>query len=332
MKIKMNYGNGVIALPACVLGKMSSAAPEYLPILLALAAHPELLEQEDGRISRLAQMTGCDASIIPLALEYWRGAGILTFVKEKGKENVRDTVETVSAPEPSKPERTKVLERANELPSYSSAEVVSIMEKRKDAAMLIRECETTLGRVFNPHETSIVLGMLDYLNLDGEYILTLCAHFKALGVDSLRYIEKAAINYCDNNIRTTPALIEKLRLVEKEKKLETRIRSLFGLSERALSKKEAEYLVTWTEVYRYGEDIIEYGFEVMVDSIGKASFGYLNKILTSWYEQEVRSLDDAKKSVAERKNRLSPSKGSFQTDDFFEAALKRSYGGNKPER
>ena len=86
------------------------------------------------------------------------------------------------------------------MPSYTTSELTAILEKRKDAAQLIDECQRVIGKIFNPHEIGVVLGLQDYLGLEGEYILILFDHCSRMGKKSLQYIKKRAFTLYDEGI------------------------------------------------------------------------------------------------------------------------------------
>ena len=62
-------------------------------------------------------------------------------------------------------------------------------------------------------------------------------------------------------------------------------------------------------------------------SQNEASVPYANAILERWFSEGIKTLEDIEKAEEKRveENQSEPKDGSFDTDDFFEAALKRSY-------
>ena len=57
---------------------------------------------------------------------------------------------------------------------------------------------------------------------------------------------------------------------------------------------------------------------------GKLSYAYMAKILENWHINGIKTLEDAEKSLEEYKGKQKLQMSSFDTDEFFEAALKRS--------
>jgi DNA replication protein DnaD len=76
-------------------------------------------------------------------------------------------------------------------------------------------------------------------------------------------------------------------------------------------------------------------YEITIDRISEPSLKYANAILENWYTAELKTEDDIKAQLeADAKAKGEPAAGkSFDSTDFFEAALRRSYGdsGATPE-
>ena len=63
--------------------------------------------------------------------------------------------------------------------------------------------------------------------------------------------------------------------------------------DRRVNNFDRSYYRTWTTVYRYGQDIIDFAIE---KGKNKASMNYINGILTSWFESGLDTLEKIKKN------------------------------------
>ena len=335
MAIKINYGNGVVVLPRAAVDKMGDAPQEYFSVLITLLSLDGAcaLDRADAA-EAVTQALGMDAETVSLAFEYWRGAGVISFSAKRSKlakTELKPTGDKSTDPSVSKTTDEKSGDvgkkrRVAELPSYTTEQIAELLEKRKETSLLIDECQRILGKMFNTHEVNIVLGLVDYLSLDDEYVLTLFAHCANLDKKSLHYIEKMAFSLYDSGIIATAQLIEYFRFLEKSEELIARVRSIFGIGSRALSAKEKKILERWSREFNFSFDMIERAYEITVNATNSASMPYANSILESWYSKGYRTLEDVEAAEAQRK--AQKVEGSFDTDDFFEAALQRSYGDN----
>ena len=320
MELKWNYGQSVLVLPASVL--TADATPEQLRVLLWLASDAALA----GKHTQLAKLADVERSAISEILEYWRSCGVLTNETE-GEEP------TVPAPAKANKKKTAVpekkqLQRADELPVYNTEELSDMMEKRASLRILLDACQNIFGKMFNPHEINILFGMVDYLKLDEEYILILLAHCKRLEIKSFRQVERYAISLMDKGIITADALESCVQEMEAAHQLEGVIRRMFGLKSRALTSKEKNAVEKWTS-YGYGEDVIRLAYEITVNSTGNASIPYANSILERWHSLGLKTAEEIDRQLAEERTEKEGKTtlgSSFQINDFFEAALKRTYG------
>lgn len=347
MEWKWNYGQGVLVLPSTV--PEADATPEQLRVLLWLASDPTLF----AKPAQLARLAGADREEIGDILDFWQSVGVLSNGKEaqeskkaqrkptdKPAKPATDTKKTTSATEakpaaeakpaleakPAAEAKPAFLARADELPNYSTAELSDLLEKSQSLRMLVNEAQNIWGKVFNPYEAQLLVGLSDYLRLDDEYILLLLAHSKRIGKKSLREVERYALRLVDDGVTNVAALEKFVKCAEMWRTIEGKIRTMFDLGNRAFTAKEEKMLSNWTS-YGYGEDIIRRAYEITVNATNKPSLPYANSILERWHSEglDTAAQIDAKLDAEREKKGQAVMTGSFDTDDFFEAALKRSF-------
>ena len=336
MTITLQYGNEVIALPGATAQVMTNASAEDLRLLILLCAEPALRENT----ARLCERLGCTEEQVRLSLAFWRGAGVLT-----AENGVSETPASQSAAEESVPTAVSAPAAAHHtdsLPRYTTEELSDLLERRQEAAALIDECQRVLGRIFNVREIGVLVGLLDYLSLDAEYLILLCAHCAGLGKTSIHYVEKVAQDMVAGGACTVEALQETLRREDAAREAEGRIRALFGAQDRKLTATERKYIRRWTDEWKFDMGMIELAYEATVDTIGDASMRYTDGVLKRWAAEglttpEAVAASDERWRRARENEAASAGKsktpkdggkkqgGSFDVDDFFEAALKRSY-------
>ena len=320
MKIQLRYEGEVAVLPAALLAHMDKASKKDLKVLLALACEPL------SRIDLIAAMAkiGGELSLtereMDAALSFWRGTGIV--LTDEDGEATRPTTPVAADPQKQKP----LVISDKGLPVYSGSELSEVLERRGELAALIDECQHTFGKIFNTKEVAVIAGLLDYLGLEGEYILLLLSHCVRMEKKSLRYVEKMAISLHDEGIHDSHILEERLHRIEVMASATGKIRAMFGISSRALTAKEKTMIENWLCNMQYGDEILQKAYEITIDSIGKPSLPYANTILERWHAEGYRTIEDIDAAIAEYKQKKNEGKGSFDTDEFFEAALKRTYG------
>lgn len=343
MEWKWNYGQGVLVLPSTV--PEADATPEQLRVLLWLASDPTLF----AKPAQLARLADADREEIGDILDFWQSVGVLSNGKEaqeskkaqrkptdkpaksataKPMADTKPVAEAKPAVEakPAAEAKPAFLARADELPNYSTAELSDLLEKSQSLRMLVNEAQNIWGKVFNPYEAQLLVGLSDYLRLDDEYILLLLAHSKRIGKKSLREVERYALRLVDDGVTDAAALEEFVKRTEARRTLQGKIRAMFGLGSRSFTAKENAMLDNWT-AYGYGEDIIRRAYEITVGAINEPSLPYANSILERWHSEglDTAAQIDAKLDAEREKKGQAVMTGSFDTDDFFEAALKRSF-------
>ncbi len=323
MKYTINYGNGAGTFPQDALDVIKRAGAADLKVFLCLCAGGG-----DADIKRLSELTGCDEEDVRDALAFWRGTGLIEAGCDKKSAEKKRVAEVKEAKQTQgELEMPKKLRAADELPSYTSDQLSNILEKRQEIVTLIDECQNIMGKVFNVKEINVIIGLVDYLELEFEYIVILMSHCVSQGKKTLHYVEKTAFGLYDSGICTAEQLMAELERRERAAAIEGKIRSLFGLGSRAFTSKEKKHISAWVGEFGYGIDIIQKAYEVTADATGTASIPYANSVIERWNAEGLRTLEDIERSY-QKKAESKPHEGSFDTDDFFEAAVRRSLGEN----
>ncbi len=310
-KYKLNYGSSVISVPGAVLTKLKAARKQDLIILMALASRPE------ADIAEIEALAECDSATAESAIAFWRGAGIVLC----------DDEEPAAPAETAKPK--KKTSELTSVPMYSAEEVAGITDGNPAIGSMIDECERILGRMFGQTDSMRMVSVIEYFGLEPEYMMLACAHCAGCGQKSVGYVLKMVSSLCDRGITTVEALNDYLFSIENFAKLEMQIRQLFGMNmSRELSEKEKNILSEWTDKYGYGLDIIKKAYNITIDSIGEPSLNYANAVMSKWYTQDLKTAEQIDAFLAAEKGKkksTEPGK-SFNSEDFFTAALARSYG------
>ncbi len=319
MKLSFNYGQQVVVLPLQpLLARAEQATRRDLKLLLVLAADARIREDYAAEADRVAAEAGVTRAQLDQALRFWQGAGVIDVAG--GEEEAEAAPAVKAAPQ------KKHLARADALPEYTSDQLSHLLETRTEARSLIDAAQQTCGRMFTTMEVGIVLGMLDALGLEEEYILTLLAWCTQHGKKSVRYAEKMAIALCDEEeIRDAEALNRYLRDREAKEGIISRLRTMFGADARSLTQKEKNAITRWLDSYGYGEEIIARAYEITVNATTKPSIPYADSILTRWHSQGITTLEEIDADARARGEAQSGTPSSFDTDEYFEDALKRSY-------
>ena len=365
MNIQLQYGTAVAAIPAATLAVMDRATQTDLRVLLILAADPTLLTGDSFGtcVGSIAARLGCTPAQVETSLSFWRGAGILNIVGEDQAPAAAAEISPKEAPpkealskevtaqEPPAPDAGKEepreskppkLRPADALPHYTSAELADLLESRREAADYLKECQNVWGKMFNVHEHNIILGLTDYLGLEWDYVLALLSYATKYYRErdnqgkSLAYVENMAFAFHKDGVVTEEALQSRFREMEKMASMEYKLRQLFGMGDGALTPTQKKHFSTWVYDYHYDMDIIRIAYNRAVDNTGSTKItkimNYMNKALSAWNDENLRTPEQIEAADAlfraerEGEKNTKPQSGSFNTDDFFAAAVRRSLG------
>ncbi len=317
-EIKIKDGEDILSLPKKrTLDVLSDASEAELRVLLALAA----CEDSDEAM----EAAGVDEDEFSSALAYLRGAKLIGRADKKAK--------TVGSKADKKEKGRKGegeidLSRDKSLPEYTSDDIVRLTEGDRVLGSILDEAQQVFGKVFNQVEMNYILAMRDHLGLDGEYILMLLQYFRAEN-KPLCYVVRVADELVKKGINEPESLEEYIRRRDTFKGIEGKYRDLFGIGARALTSYEEKYFHTWGTELKLPFELVRLAFDRTVEKKGKPEKFYMNGILSKWHAQGLKSeaeVTEYEKAGKAKSSAAQKGEGSFDVNDFFNAALERTYG------
>ncbi len=315
-KILFNCEDGEVSLPLSAVDSIDRARKFDIKVLFLISGYGKNANEEC--FPAVAKALECDVSDVKASVAFWNGTGVISLCDGE-EEPISSKKKAIKTEEPKK----KI--KSNELPQYTTDELNALLEKHRGVGSFIDECQNVLGKMFNTSDVKTIMGMIDYLGLNEEYILVLMHHFSEKEVKSMRYIEKTAISCLDEGIVDAHVLEETLLARDAAKEAQGRIKAIFGLNSRSLTAKEKMLVEAWLGTYKFDMDIITKAYEITVDAISKPSLPYAGKILEKWYTEGLKTVSEVDEYLSSYKKEQGENT-SFDLDEFFDAAVKRSYG------
>lgn len=314
-KIALKYTKGEI--PENLAELLANADEQDLRILISLmmAADAEG-EVEDSAI--LKDLLGLELPEIEASVKFWRGAGVVTVAKGSAKKQKAQS-EIKSA------HREGAVEKNTGVSPYATEELAALFERRRVSAQFIDEAQRVLGKTFNSYDTGIAAGIVDQLGFDEEAVLHILAYCVRIGKKSLRYSEKLALSFYDDGITTTAEVSARIARIEQSAEIIGQIKQLFGASGRELSKTEKSLFEKWTQRFGYDLEVIRLAYDITIDNIQKPAPKYADAILEKWHAEGLKSAEDVAAFEQKKKQGSADETKSYDLDDFYEAALERSF-------
>ncbi|MBQ7375659.1 MAG: DnaD domain protein [Clostridia bacterium] len=325
-KITLRYINGEV--PENLADILSNADEQDMRILIALM----MAADENGEVNAEFSLTdtlGLEKPEIDASLKFWRGAGVISAARSQKSKPKTEKPESAEEPKTSAPtaHRGGAVEKSTGVSPYATDELAALFEKRRVTAQFIDEAQRVVGRTFNSYDTGIVAGLVDQLGFEEEAVLAILAYATRIGKKGLRYPEKLALSFYDEGITTESAVVARIAIIEHSAEVVGKIKQLFGMGSRELSRTEKTLFDKWTQKFGYGIEVIRVAYDITVDATQKPLPKYADAILEKWHAEGLRTEEEV--LAFEQKSKPSKDSGegdkSYELDDFFEAALKRSF-------
>ncbi len=281
---------------------IKNASGSYFKVLLLLLRN----EQDDLTSEDISGKTGIPSDEVDEAARYWIRCKILPKTVLAG----------ASAEEKPKVEQTVTL---------SAKEISALVKSDSDIAFLFSNVESLLARPVTATEQKILVSMHEWLDLPVDVILMLYDYCLSIGKKSIRYIEKVAVSWADSGIVTHELAEEKIKSMKQNDELTSRVKSAFGIYGRNLTTNEKKYIKKWFESLLMPFEVVCEAYEIAVNNTGKISFAYINKILESWSQKGIKTVEQVKEETNRgkggKKSRIVFENDSFDVDKFEEMGL-----------
>ena len=319
MSYKLNLEGGAAVIPLSALARLPDCTSrDDVTALCLLIAHGLSSRDFDTVVAEISGMGLMSEEKLRLAAAYWHGSGVLTQNGEA----------TGTRPIPAS--RNEKLITGADAETVTADKICQWMDNDARVRSFIKTCEDIFGAVFNPTELTVILTFSKEYRLPDECIFMVLGYCHDNGY-SIIYAKKLFTRLVDNGITTIDGTRAELEFIASHNTYSTEVKTIFGIN-RAFTANETKIVEKWQKEYAFTPEVIRLAFDKGA-ALEKATIGYCNKILINWREEklvsadEIRAYLDKKKEDYQKKSTsVKPTENSsFSTDDFFAAAVKRSY-------
>lgn len=180
-------------------------------------------------------------------------------------------------------------------PVYNAANMTEFLED-KEGNQLVFFTETLLAKKLTTHDLHILYGLSDWLGMSSPLIYFLIEYCAEKNQRSLNYIEKIAINWHENNIKTIEQAKDYLATYPSHYYT---VLKAYGIYNLAPIPSQIKMIDKWTKEYLFPIDIITLACEKTILSVGKPDFKYTDGILQKWKAQNLYTREKIEASSAE---------------------------------
>ena len=318
MEYKLNLGawNSVFAVPCDIVDKhIKLAGAAQLKVILWILRHAgEAFTTED--ISASLSMSAAD---VRDSMLYWKETGVIC--ENEGSfsppEKVSQTNNDMPAAENNAGSVTKGAVKNNDnAPNDNSADekndtknaeteekkasrtlsrpekpdMVRLTERmNNDAsiAYLMQAADEIFGRLTNNNDKATLLMIHETDGLPVDVIVMLMQYAADIGKCNIRYIEKMALTWADDEIFTLELAEQRIKRLTDGRTAAGAVQRIFGLESHSPTEKETELSDRWINEWGFSEDMLRTAYEICVDKKSKYIPSYVNSILERWYGQGI---------------------------------------------
>ncbi len=331
MEYQLNLGawNSVFAVPSAIVDRhIKLAGAAQLKVILWMLRHAgENFEVED--VAKALSMHEAD---VRDSMQYWIETGVIrehnnTFtpspledepVLPQETEKEETSVESAAQTETKaaiKPALGKRPLSRPEKPDYKY--LCERMEQDDSVAFLMQSADEIFGRMIGNNEKAVLLMIHEYDGLPVEVVIMLLQYAVSIGKGNMRYIEKMAISWSDEEILTLEAAEKKIKKLNESRLAAKRVQRIFGQDEHSPTERETELADRWINQWHLSDEVLRAAYEACVDTKGKFIPSYIAGILDQWFHSGTRDISQIRNARKEKKKK-SAAKGYEPTYDIAE--------------
>lgn len=292
----------------------------YLYLLRCMNSHASNIS-----ISAIADCFDHTEKDVVRALKYWERAGLinLEFAADKSissicfcridssdddsyasakanpqlNKTVEQTASVTSVEAPKADNQEQVAAPVINMPSVParreySLDEMKVFQSNEEITELIFVIESYLKRNLTTTDLNAIFYWYDSLHFSSELIDYLVQYCVSKGHSSARYMDKVAIGWHESGIRTIDDAKANAAI---HSQAFYGVMKAFGITGRSLVENEKAFIKSWTKEYNFELPIIQEACSKTISATHQPSFEYCDKILRSWFEKGVHTLDDVRK-------------------------------------
>ncbi len=219
--------------------------------------------------------------------------------------------ETVSAP---RNDAKPVIPEASELPEYTSADVASRAEADQAFSALVSEAQLIIGRALSTPDLIKLLGIYDHLDLPPEVMMELMNFVADVYRDkygerrrpNTHAFEREARIWSERGITDFEAAEQYIRRYRERHSLEGAVKDALDIQDRDFTDTERRYVEEWLN-WGFLPEVLAVVYDKAVTNTGKRSLAYMNKILQTWHEKNLHTLQEIREKARPSRTRTESS-------------------------
>lgn len=329
--VNPNLFRSIFAVPTEIVDKhIRLASAQQLKVLLWILKNAP----DNPDIDKMCKALKIEKDDVDDYLQYW----VLTGVLHTDGKTVEIAPAPVSEPIPAPTPVTvipesKPVEEINHTPSKpTSSEIAIRIEEAPEIGHLFNEAQMKLGKTIGYDGQCTLLLLHDHYGLPTEVLFMLIDYCVSVGKTNYSYIQAVGRDWGEREIDTLEKAAEQIGILKNVNSVWSEIARNEGLSNPRPTTKQLPYLRKWNSEMKFSTEMIILAYEETVEKIGKQSFSYTDKILTTWFNAGYKTPDDVEAGRAAMASAKAPAKkapkknsdtsdASYDLDEFEQRSL-----------
>ena len=317
MNLSVNCGvwNSIFVIPCDVVDKhIKLAGSAQLKVLLFILRYAG----QNISTDKIAQALSMNELDVKDSMQYWIETKVISVpnssLEEKhevkkevllSENNICDEKKAVTS--------TSLKKISARVEKPDSAFVTRRINESEEISFLMQEAQVILSRPISNGECAILLMLHDTDGLPVGVIIMLMQYAVSEGKGNIKYIEKMAISWANEEIDTVEKAENKIRTLENYRKAWSALEKIIGIEHRSPSSKEDEAANRWINIWKFSEDLIKEAYDRCINSKGKYILSYMDGIIKNWHNNGIKTLEQA---FDEDKLKKSSQNTKKQNNDF----------------
>lgn len=340
MEYQINLGvwQSVFAVPSEIVDKhIKLAGAAQLKVILWVLRHAG----ENFTVEDIAQTLSMQSADVRDCMQYWVQTGVIAMneniiepvqvqysesvasVKSTENQNVtrqdfrNDFIQPVQSPSKiPEPTPKRIMTRPEKPdPKYLAQRIIN----DKSIEYLMQSADEIFGRITSNNDKATLLFIHEYDGLPVEVIIMLLQYACSIGKCNMRYIEKMAISWADEEITTLEAADMKIQKLTSGRNAAKVVQRVIGLDEHSPTEKETVFSDRWINQWKFSSDMIRKAYEICVDAKGKYVQNYVNKILERWYHSGISTVEQVNQEKEAKKPKKKETYGATYDISEYES-------------
>lgn len=309
MNFSINLGNwnSVFVVPTAIVDKhIKLAGAAQLKVLLCALRHAG----DNLSIENIAKALSMHPADVKDSMQYWIETEVLTISEDciiPGTNKDKKSPKSIETPECTvlkqnleinndnsiehKP-KSRPLSRKLKPDSLYTAERIN---NDPEIKYLTQEAQVILGRPISNGDCATLLMLHDNDGLPIQVIIMILQYAVGIGKSNMKYIEKIAISWANEEIDTIEKAEKKIISLNEHQKAWNTVEKIIGIERRSPTLKEDEFSNRWINEWKFNESMIREAYDRCVDSKGKYIASYMDSIIKRWHNLNIHSIEQANK-------------------------------------